>query len=75
MYISHLLRTASLRFLNYEDNKKYNDKICDIINEKFPKWKNNKYYKKSSLKLKIICNLAYYKKIYLLNLIKKITNK
>ena len=75
MYITHLLRTASLRFLEYKDSKKYIIKISNEIKEKFPNWKNNIYYKKSSKKLKILCQLAYYKQINILKLIKKITNK
>lgn len=75
MYITHLLRTASLRFLNYDNEKEYIYKIHNIMKEYFPKWKNNVYYKKSSFKLKLICILAYNKNILLLKLIKKVTNK
>lgn len=75
MYITHLLRTASLRFLNYDNGKEYIYKIHNIMKEYFPKWKNNVYYKKSSFKLKLICILAYNKNILLLKLIKKATNK
>ncbi len=75
MYITHLLRTASLRFLNYDNGKEYIYKIHNIMKEYFPDWKNNEYYKKSSFKLKLICTLAYNKNILLLKLIKKITNK
>lgn len=75
MYITHLLRTASLRFLNYDNGKEYIYKIHNIMKEYFPKWKNNVYYKKSTFKLKLICILAYNKNILLLKLIKKVTNK
>ena len=75
MYITHLLRTATLRFLEYNNYKENIEKIIKLINEKFPNWKNNIYYQKSSFKLKLICVLAYYKQINLLKLIKKITNK
>lgn len=75
MYITHLLRTASLRFLNYDNGKEYIYKIHNIMKEYFPKWKNNVYYKKSSFKLKLICILAYNKNILLLKSIKKVTNK
>ena len=75
MYSTHLLRTASLRFLNYDNGKEYIYKIHNIMKEYFPKWKNNVYYKKSSFKLKLICILAYNKNILLLKLIKKVTNK
>jgi glycosyltransferase involved in cell wall biosynthesis len=75
MYITHLLRTATLRFLEYTSSKKYIDKIHDVIKENYPNWKNNKYYKMSSSKLKLICNLAYHKQIWLLKIIKTITGK
>ena len=75
MYITHLLRTATLRFLEYENSKQYINQIYKEIKEKYPNWRKNIYYKKSSFKLKIICNLAYYKQIKILKIIKKITNK
>lgn len=75
MYVTHLLRTATLRFLEYDNYHKYITKIVKEIKNKFPNWKNNIYYKQSSTKLKIICTLAYTKQTTLLKLIKKITNK
>ncbi len=72
LYITHLLRTASMRFLNYSDSKIYLQKINNEIKTKFPNWKNNKYYKKSSSKLKLICNLAYYKQYFLLKILTKL---
>ena len=75
MYITHLLRTASLRFLDYDNGKEYVYKIHNIMKEYFPKWKNNEYYKKSSFKLRTICILTYNRNILLLKIIKKITNK
>ena len=75
MYISHLLRTASLRFLDYPNYQEMINKIIKTMKEYYPNWKNNYYYQKSSFKLKIICNLAYTNNLLLLKLIKKITNK
>ena len=75
MYITHLLRTATLRFLEYSDSKKYIKRIRDEIKKYYPKWNKNKYFKKSSTKLKILCYLAYYNQIGVLKIIKKITNK
>lgn len=72
MYITHLLRTASLRFLEYNNKDIYLDKICNIMKEEFPNWSKNIYFKKSSIKLKLICVLAYFKKRKILKLIKKI---
>lgn len=75
MYIIHLLRTASLRFLDYKEGKSELVKIVQIMKDRFPNWKKNIYFKKSSKKIKIISYLAYYKKIGLLKIIKKITGK
>ena len=72
LYITHLLRTASMRFLNYKDSKKYLTQINNEIKTKFPNWRKNKYYKKSSIKLKIICNLAYNKQYFLLKVLTKL---
>ena len=73
MYITHLLRTATLRFLNYADTQKYLEKIVETIKLRFPHWRKNKYLKKSSFKLRLICNFAYQKKYKLLKLVKRIT--
>ena len=75
MYITHLLRTATLRFLEYNNCKEYINRIHNEIKQNYPNWKKNTYYKKSSIKLRIICILAYYRQITLLKIIKKITNK
>ena len=75
MYISHLLRTATLRFLDYKNSKEFINRIIKTMKENFPNWYQNKYYKKSSKKMKIICLLAYSKNILILKIIKKITNK
>ena len=75
MYIIHLLRTASLRFLDYKDGKRELTRIVNIIKNKFPNWSKNEYFKKSSKKVKLICYLAYYKRIWLLKTIKRVTGK
>ena len=75
LYITHLLRTATLRFLDYDRKTvdRYLNQIVNIMKNKFPNWKKNIYYKKSSLKLKLICILAYNKCYKILKLLKKIT--
>ena len=75
MYIIHLLRTASLRFLDYKEGESELIKIINIIKEKFPNWSSNEYFKKSNIKIKLICYLAYYKRIGLLKIIKRVTGK
>ena len=68
IYIHHLLRAASIRFLNYE---RYDmiDKIRKIMKEKYPNFTKNKYFKKYGFKRKLMCRLIY-KGNY--NLIKKL---
>ena len=71
-FIIHLLRTATLRFLDYKEGRSEIKKIIKIMKERFPNWKENVYFKKSGKKIKIISYLAYYKQIMLLKIIKKI---
>ena len=75
LYITHLLRTASLRFLDYDKSRENLLKINSTMKEKFPNWRKNIYYKKSSKKLKLICILSYNKLYFLLKLVKKIGEK
>ena len=70
LYITHLLRTASLRFLEYKNSKELLNMINDEMKKNFSHFKENIYYKKSSYKLKIICNLSYNRHYKLLSLIK-----
>ena len=71
LYIEHLLRYASIRYMDY---KKY-DKIDTIINlmkDYHPNWYKNVYFKKYySLKQKIMCHLIYRKKFNLINIFRK----
>lgn len=71
LYITHLLRSATLRFLDYPEAKECLLRINLYIKELFPNWKQNKYYKKSSKKMKLVCQLAYRKKYGILKIIKK----
>lgn len=69
LYIEYLLHAANLRFIEYKEAYKNIGKISKIFKEKFPKWRNNKYYKKANIKYKIVCNLFYRKNIILLKLL------
>lgn len=71
IFIEHLLHGAVLRYLEYPEGDTDIRKISDIMKENFKKWRKNKYYRKQSIKYRIICNLAYYKKIRLLKIILK----
>ena len=72
LYITHLLRSATLRFLGYKEGEKPLNKLIDEFKNKFPNWQENKYFKISSFKLKLICYLANYKCYNLIKLIIKI---
>lgn len=75
LYITNLLRTTTLRFLDYKNTKKHLKQINDIMTKRFPNWMENIYFKKSSKKLQLVCKLAYKNHYLLLKIIKKITNK
>ena len=70
LYIYHLLHDGGLRFLEF---KKYDQikKINQIMKNKFPKWRQNKYYRKQTLKYRIMCNLLLKEKFKLISLLKK----
>lgn len=72
IFIEHLLHGATLRYLQYPEGKNDIEKISNIMKTNFPNWNKNIYYKKQSIKYKIVCELAYYKKISLLKKILKI---
>lgn len=69
LYIAHLLRSASIRFIKLDNYKEYLDKVLDVMNSKFPNWRKNIYYKQSSYKFKIICNLVSKRLFKILKLI------
>lgn len=71
LFIEHLLHAAVLRYLDYSEGSKNIEKISNIMKENFPKWRKNKYYKMRNIKYKIVCTLAYYKRIKLLKILLK----
>ena len=73
LYISHLLRSASLRFVDYDNSYELVAKIVSTMKNYFPNYRNNIYYKKSSIKFKIVCFLAYFKQVKILKLLKKVS--
>lgn len=73
LYITHLLRTASLRFVDFRNAKELLDEIYNTIRREFPNYRKNIYYKKSSIKLKIVCFCAYFKQVKLLKVLKKVS--
>lgn len=71
IYIEYLLHAANLRFIDYKEGLVNIKKISKVMKDKFPKWRNNKYYKKESIKYKIMCNLFYHNKIKIINFIRR----
>ena len=74
LYIEHLLYSATLRYLDYDNTQKYLKKINDIMIN-YPNWRKNKYYKMKSYKFKLVCYLAYKKQYKILKLLKKVSGK
>ena len=72
LYITHLLRSTTLRFLQYNDGQNKLKKVNNIIKIKFPNWRRNPYFKKSSFKMQLICRLAYNEKYRFIKLLQKI---
>jgi len=74
LYIEHMLRSASLRYISFKGTNKYLNLISNIMHEKFPNYRKNIYYKKKSYKFKIVCFLAYYRLFFLLRFLNKLFN-
>lgn len=72
LYITHLIRSATLRFLRYVNGEEKIISLLEGVDKKFPNWKNNIYLKQSSIKTKIICWLAQNRKFKILKMILKI---
>lgn len=65
LYIEHLLRGASLRYFDCGFCREQLEKIVSVMRDEFPKWMENRFFKKESLKRKVMCYL-FYKKCYIL---------
>lgn len=72
LYVIHLLRSATLRFLQYAKSNQYLEKINEIMRVNFPNWKKNTYFKKSAIKFKIVCYLAYSRQYKLLKILSNV---
>lgn len=59
LYIIHLLRSATLRFLQYKNGTGYVKRINEIMNTYYPNWRQNIYFKRSNRKFRLVCWLAY----------------
>lgn len=72
LYIEHLLHAACLRFLPFKEGEKNIDRIIEIMKNNWPHFSKNKYFKKCSIKYRIICNLFYKKRLKLLKKLLKV---
>lgn len=71
LYIEHLLRGASLRYLGFQNCQEQLDRIVKIMKENYPNWSKNKYYKKENLKKKVMYHLLYKKQYKLISILRK----
>lgn len=71
IYIEYLLHAANLRFIDYPEGLKNIKIIKQVMKDKFPNWRKNKYFKQENIKYKIICNLFYYNQIKLINILRR----
>ena len=71
LYIEHLLRGASLRYFDCENCKDQLVKIVVTVKSLFPSWNKNKYFKKESLKKRVMCFLFYKKWYTLIGILRK----
>lgn len=72
LYIQHLLYAGTGRFINFKEGSDDIKRIHDIMIEKFPNWKKNKYYLKCSKIYKITCNMFWNNNKLLIDLYKKV---
>lgn len=78
IYINHLLYAGCGRFLRYPHTQNMILKIINIINDKYPNWGKNKYFKNQSFGYRLICNIFTRNKpleILLYKLFRKIKNR
>lgn len=72
LYLIHLLRSATLRFIQYQNTKVYLQQIRETIKNEFPNWKKNPYLKQSNIKFKTVCYLAFYKQYWMVKILNKV---
>lgn len=70
LIIFHMLYNFSIEFNKY---KKYDNlgKIRSFVETRFPKWYNNRYFKKKDFKFKLLCYLFFKNHIKIINLVRK----
>lgn len=71
LYIQHILRDSSIRFMYYKEGKNSLNKINNIMKKRYNNFNKNKYYKKKDLRYRIICNLLYHRMYFIVKLIRR----
>lgn len=61
LHIMHLLYSSYLRVIKHKlkETREIRKRISDVMKEKYPNWRHNRYYKDNNFKNKVIINLAY----------------
>lgn len=75
LYIRRLMMSASLRFISHGDPNNCIKRIRKEIDEKFPNWNKNKYYKKLPLKQRLVAILTYHKKKSILKILNVLNSR
>lgn len=71
IYISHLMHDYVLRVYMFKESKEAIQEVITIIKDNYKKWNENKYFKRQSLKYKIVCYLIYFQMTSILKIILK----
>lgn len=75
LIINHLLYAASGRFLQYSEGNQRLKKIREFMQNNYPYWRKNTYYKRQNLIFKASCNIFYNQNPIAIKLYKIIRDK
>lgn len=71
IYIEYLLHAANLKFIDYQEGLGNIKKVTQVMKDKFPNWRKNRYFKLENIKYKVMCNLFYYNQVKLINMLRR----
>lgn len=74
IFIQHLLRDSSIKFMYYKEGTESLNIINNIAKTNYPNYYKNKYFKTQNWRYKLICHLIYHKQYWLVKLIRKVLN-
>lgn len=72
LFITHLQRSAVLRFAGVKGAEKFLEKVNIIMKKEFPDWVHNPYLKQSSWKFRLICLLGALRQYWLISMLKRL---